>query len=334
MSAEIIMRHFISKLSAAALITTLSTSAFITPANAHATFDVKEASVNTYQRLAVRIGHGCDGQSTQKVTITIPEGIISVKPMPKAGWSLETITGDYAVEYENHGRKITSGVKQIIWSGNELDDGHYDEFIFRARLTDDLQEGNKLFFPVVQNCADGELSWSETPADGQDPHDLKRPAPGVMIKAAADEHAGHHGHSTPDMQTVSVGDLKIMSPIIRATPPNAPVSAGYMMIQNNGSETDRLIGGTAAFAGKVEVHEMKMEGDVMKMRRIDGGLEIPAGGEVTLKSGGLHVMFMKLAEQMVEGETRKISLEFEKAGSVEFEIPVKKVERGHHGHSK
>lgn len=328
------MRHIISKLSAIALITALSPATFITSANAHATFDIKEATVNTYQRLAVRIGHGCDGQPTQKVSITIPEGIISVKPMPKAGWELETITGDYAVEYENHGRKITSGVKQIIWSGSELNDGHYDEFVFRARFTDGLSEDKKVFIPVVQNCADAELSWSEIPADGQDPHDLKRPAPGVMIKAAADEHAGHHGHSTPDMQTVSVGDLKIMSPIIRATPPNAPVSAGYMMIQNNGSETDRLIGGTAAFAGKVEVHEMKMEGDVMKMRRIDGGLEIPAGGEVTLKSGGLHVMFMKLAEQMVEGETRKISLEFEKAGSVEFELPVKKVERGHHGHSK
>ena len=151
-----------------------------------------------------------------------------------------------------------------------------------------------------------------------------------MVPAEGDRHDGHHG--AHDAQTVSVGDLKIMSPIIRATPPNAPVSAGYMIIENNGTETDRLIGGAASFAGKVEVHEMKMDGEIMKMRKIAGGLEIPAGGKVTLKAGGLHVMFMKLQEQMKEGEKRTITLEFEKAGSVEFELPVQKVERGGHGH--
>lgn len=326
------MRHIISKLSAIALITTLSTATFMISANAHATFDIKEASVNTYQRLAVGIGHGCDGQSTQKVSISIPEGMISIKPMPKAGWDLKTVTGNYAAKYENHGRNITSGVKQIIWSGGELENAHYDEFIFRARFTDGLTQGKKLFIPVVQNCANAELSWSEIPSEGQDVHDLKRPAPGILIKASTDAHAAHH--VTHDTHIVNLGDLKIISPIIRATPPNAPVSAGYMMIQNNGLKTDRLIGGTASFAGKVEVHEMKMDGDVMKMRKVSGGLEIPPGGEVTLKSGGLHIMFMKLKEQMVEGETRMISLEFEKAGFVEFELPVKKLERGHHGHSK
>lgn len=320
------MRHFISKLSATALVTIFAP----TFANAHATLDIKEAEVNTYQRVAVRIGHGCDGQSTKKLTITIPEGIISVKPMPKPGWELETITGEYAKKYQNHGREITSGVTQLIWSGGKLKDAHYDEFVFRARFTDGLEQGVKTFIPIVQNCADGELSWSEIPAEGQDPHDLKRPAPGVMIKAAADHHHGHHG--AHDAQTVSVGDLKIVSPIMRATPPNAPVSAGYMVIENDGTEADRLIGGAASFAGKVEVHEMKMDGEIMKMRKIAGGLEIPAGGKVTLKAGGLHVMFMKLQEQMKEGENRTITLEFEKAGSIEFELPVQKVERGGHRH--
>lgn len=324
---ETVMRHFISKLSATALIATFATTTF---ANAHATLDIKEVEVNTYQRVAVRIGHGCDGQSTQKLTITIPEGIISVKPMPKPGWELETITGEYAKKYLNHGREITSGVTQLIWSGGELKDAHYDEFVFRARFTDGLEQGVKTFIPIVQNCADGELSWSEIPAEGQDPHDLKRPAPGVMIKASADHHDGHHG--AHDTQTISVGDLKIISPVMRATPPNAPVSAGYMVIENNGTETDRLIGGSASFAGKVEVHEMKMDGEIMKMRKIAGGLEIPAGGKVTLKAGGLHIMFMKLQEQMKKGEKRTITLEFEKAGSVEFELPVQKVERGGHGH--
>lgn len=326
------MSHFISKLSTVVLISTLSTTAIVTTAFAHATLDIKEASVNTYQRLAVRIGHGCDGQATEKLSIKIPEGIISVKPMPKSGWQLQTIESDYSAEYKIHGKTITSGVTTLIWSGGELDDTHYDEFIFRARFTDGLTQGQKTYIPIVQNCADGELSWSEIPAEGQDPHDLKRPAPGVMIKAAASSHAGQHG--AQNMNTIKVGDLEIKSPIIRATPPNAPVSAGYMTIQNNGTKTDRLMGGSASFAGKVEVHEMKMDGEIMKMRKVADGLEIPPGGNVTLKAGGLHVMFMKLKEQMKEGETRKISLEFKNAGTVQFELPVKKIERGGHGHNK
>ncbi len=125
-----------------------------------------------------------------------------------------------------------------------------------------------------------------------------------------------------------VGDLEIGHPYARATPPNAPVSAGYMTIRNTGTEPDRLVGGSADFAGMVQIHEMTMDGDVMKMREIEGGLEIPPGGEVVLEPGGYHVMFMKLVEQLKEGKTRKATLEFQKAGSIEVELPVQEVKPG------
>ena len=96
-----------------------------------------------------------------------------------------------------------------------------------------------------------------------------------------------------------------------------------MMIKNNGSTTDFLVGGQAAFSGEVQVHEMKMQGDVMKMRELADGLEIPAGGQVILKPGGYHVMFMKLTEPLTEGESRKATLTFKNAGSVEVEFNVK-----------
>lgn len=145
------------------------------------------------------------------------------------------------------------------------------------------------------------------------------------------DHAKHHDH----MEAVKVGDLEIGHPILRATLPNAPVSGGYLAIRNLGAEADRLVGGSASFAGKVEVHEMMMDGDVMKMREIAGGLEIPAGGEIVLKPGGLHLMFMKLSERLAEGEMRTVTLEFEKAGPVELQFSVKRVGAGHgsHGHS-
>ena len=123
-----------------------------------------------------------------------------------------------------------------------------------------------------------------------------------------------------------IGDLEIIHPHARATAPGAPVSGGYMIIRNNGSEPDRLVSASVDFAGKTEIHEMSMKDNVMVMRPVEGGLEIPAGGEVELKPGGYHVMFMKLGEQLKEGEMRKAKLVFEKAGEVEVEFSVENVE--------
>ena len=126
-------------------------------------------------------------------------------------------------------------------------------------------------------------------------------------------------------QDYKLGALEIMHPQARATLPNAPVSGGYMTIRNTGTSADRLISASVDFAGKTEIHEMKMNGDVMQMRKLADGLEIPAAGEVVLKPGGYHVMFMKLNEQLVEGEKRKATLVFEKAGSIEVELAIEKI---------
>ena len=138
-----------------------------------------------------------------------------------------------------------------------------------------------------------------------------------------------HSRSRSDMKMVKIGDLIISRATARATPPNAPVSGGYLTIRNTGSEADRLIKGSAAFAAGVEIHEMKMESEVMKMRPVEGGLEIPAGDEVVLKPGGLHIMFMNLSERLTAGETRKVILKFEKAGDVELEFAVEDLKPGH-----
>lgn len=125
-----------------------------------------------------------------------------------------------------------------------------------------------------------------------------------------------------DAHDYKAGDIEIVHPVARATPPGAPVSGGYMTLRNTGTQPDRLIGGSADFAGKVEVHEMAMDGDVMKMRHLENGLEIPPGGEVMLKPGGYHVMFMQMKEQLQPDTSRKATLVFEKAGEVEVEFDV------------
>lgn len=125
-------------------------------------------------------------------------------------------------------------------------------------------------------------------------------------------------------QETKLGDLIIQHTSIRPTPPKAPVSGGYMTIRNTGSRSDWLIGGSVSFAKKVEVHQMKMDGDIMKMRQLADGVEIPAGGQVTLKPGGVHIMFMKLSERMKMGDKHRVKLMFKNAGEVEIEFEVMK----------
>ena len=121
---------------------------------------------------------------------------------------------------------------------------------------------------------------------------------------------------------IHLGAINISLPFTRATLPNAPVGGGFMTIENEGPEADRLISASSPVAADVQIHEMAMQGDVMKMRHLSEGLELPGGETVTLEPGGYHLMFMGLKQAFVEGETVPVTLVFEKAGSVEISLPV------------
>ena len=123
-----------------------------------------------------------------------------------------------------------------------------------------------------------------------------------------------------EMKTQMHGSLEIVQPWIRATPPGAPAGGGYLTITNKGSEADRLVGGATAIAMKTEIHEMSMDGGVMKMRPLADGLEIAPGETVVLKPGGLHIMLMKLTGPIRRGDTVAITLTFEKAGEITLDF--------------
>lgn len=151
------------------------------PAFAHATLEVSEAPANSTYKAVVRIGHGCEGAATTTVRVQIPEGVIVAKPMPKAGWEVQLVEGDYAQTYDYYGTAVTSGVTEIVWTGGNLPDNFYDEFVFRARITG-FAPGTQLAFPVVQECGpDLAERWIEIPAEGQDPESLEYPAPVLMV---------------------------------------------------------------------------------------------------------------------------------------------------------
>jgi periplasmic copper chaperone A len=132
------------------------------------------------------------------------------------------------------------------------------------------------------------------------------------------------------------GDLVITHPWTRATAPGARVAAGYMVIENRGAQADRLVSATFSGSATVELHEMAMEGNVMKMRELPRGIAIPAGGKVELKPGGLHLMFMALKGGLGESEMVKGVLVFERAGRIDVDFKVEAMgARGgheHHGH--
>lgn len=119
-----------------------------------------------------------------------------------------------------------------------------------------------------------------------------------------------------------VGTLTIHHPWTKATAPGAKVAGGYVEFVNAGTEADRLLGGSFAEAERFEIHEMTMEGDVMKMAEVAGGLPIPAGETVALKPGGYHIMLMGLKRALTEGEKIAGTLQFERAGTVQVEFKV------------
>ena len=147
---------------------------------AHVTLEFKEATPNTSYKAVLRVGHGCEGKPTTAIRVQIPDGVIAVKPMPKSGWQIDTVKDKYDRAYDYFGSELTEGVRQVAWTGGELRDDFYDEFVFVGRLTD-FAPGTVLSFPTVQECAGGVHRWIEIPAAGQDPDELDEPAPQLTI---------------------------------------------------------------------------------------------------------------------------------------------------------
>ena len=123
-------------------------------------------------------------------------------------------------------------------------------------------------------------------------------------------------------QEVRAGDLVITQAWTRATPGGAKIGGGYVTIENKGSAPDRLIGGSADVAGKVEVHEMAMNNGVMTMRPLNQGLVIEPGKTVKFAPGGYHLMMFDLKSPLKQGDKVPLTLEFEKAGKVKLSLDV------------
>ena len=117
-------------------------------------------------------------------------------------------------------------------------------------------------------------------------------------------------------QTVDVKDAWV-----RVSVPGQKATGAFMKI--TARDGARLVAASSPVAGVAEVHEMKMDGNVMKMRAVEGGLELPAGKTVELKPGGFHVMLMDLKAALPKDSTVPLTLVFKDAKGVESKVELK-----------
>ena len=108
----------------------------------------------------------------------------------------------------------------------------------------------------------------------------------------------------------------------RSSSPMAQVGAAFMVIQNTGTEDDRLVAASTDAAHRVELHTHVITDGVAKMMEVEEGFHVEAGGEVLLQRGGYHVMMMGLTAPFVQGEMVSLTLTFEKAGDMVVMVPI------------
>lgn len=167
-----------NKFSWAAAMGVLLTSSSI--AFAHVSLAPGNAKIGSAYKAIFQVPHGCAGAATTAIRVRIPEGVIDVKPQPKAGWKLDIVRGAYAGPHNLWGAKVTEGVKEVVWSGGELLDSEYEEFMLHSVVAADLKPG-ELYFPVVQECGTATTRWIDIPAPGKSEDDYETPAPSVHL---------------------------------------------------------------------------------------------------------------------------------------------------------
>ena len=145
-------------------------------AQAHVTLDTQTGIAGSYQKLAFRVGHGCDGKATTGLTVTLPANATAAKPMPKAGWKIDIVDRE--------------GLYEIRWNGGALPDAYFDEFVMQLKLP---TEPGKLYFRVVQQCGKASVAWDEIANESGGK--LKAPAPVLeVVPAPATAPAPDHQH--------------------------------------------------------------------------------------------------------------------------------------------
>jgi copper(I)-binding protein len=206
-------------------------------------------------------------------------------------------------------RPVDGGIEIPAGESVELRPGGYH--VMLIDLVRDLYAGDALAVTLTFALADGTTQAIIVGAAIQDEAPAATPLQITQVWArptGVKETSGMGEATVEPMGNMNMGD--------------GAVSAAYMFIQNTGDTTDKLVAARTDVAGLVEIHQVTMMNDVMQMRPVDGGIEIPPGETVELRPGGYHVMLMDLNQDLYTDEAISLTLVFESGLELTVGVPV------------
>ncbi|MDQ7974767.1 MAG: copper chaperone PCu(A)C [Rhodocyclaceae bacterium] len=269
---------------------TIAASALLTGAAAslaHVVLQPGPAVAGSTYEAAFKVGHACkDARSTTGLTVRLPRGFVLQDVPTRTGWKVDI---------------DRSGTGAVRWTADTpaqaLPGDRKSEFLLRGALP---AAPGPLYFAVLQTCDVGSADWAQLPtgAAGE-----KLPFPAARLNVVAP------GSALVDASGVWV----------RAAVPGQSGTGGFMTLAAGAPL--KLVGVATPAAGVAEVHEMKMEGDTMRMRAVPA-LALPARQAVELKPGGYHLMLMDLKQPIAAGSVIPLTLSFEDAAGAKSTLVV------------
>ena len=249
-----------------------------TAAQAHIVLPAGGANVGSTYDAAFRVGHACkDAKTTTAVVVDLPKGFQFKEAVPRSGWTLTTSANNSTVRWTADS------------AASALPASEKTEFIVRGVLPSTAQT---LYFPVQQMCDVGQAQWTQIPFKADAGAKLEFPA--ARLDVLADNVA-----------PVDARDMWV-----RAAVPGQSGTGAFVTLQ--APQGAKLVAVSSPAAGVVEIHEMKMDGEVMRMRAIPS-LDLPARQSVSLSPGGYHLMMMDLKQPITAGQQLKFTLTLEDA---------------------
>lgn len=263
----------------------------VSAASAHIAIDPPVAEAGATWRGVVRVGHGCDASATTAIEVNFPAGVSVVNARAGNGW------------------QVALTPQRVTWTASQaqgLATKEAGEFPLELRVP--AAQG-QVWLAAVQHCGAVAIDWSQVPAQGTSTEGMKTPAVSLKVVSGAEAAAWRMRPSVDGAWA-------------RASLPGQPSSGAYMRI--TAKEPTQLVAVTSPLASAA-VHEMKMEGNVMRMRPA-GALDLSVGRAFELKPGSYHVMLQDLKQPLVAGSSLPMTLVFRNANGVEsrteLRVPV------------
>jgi periplasmic copper chaperone A len=202
------MFHSISN--AIKFIAICAISSAASAAFSHVTLEQSQVETGATYKATLRVGHGCEGLPTTAIRVQLPVGFQGTKPMPKAGWTVQSTVAKLATPYDSNGKTVTEDVSEIIWAvsspASALPDSQYDEFVLRGRAA---MPAGAAWLKVTQLCKDGAKEgsnlWTEIPAQGNSTRGMKFPAALLNVTAPATVAVAAPSSSTAPAASAAAG---------------------------------------------------------------------------------------------------------------------------------